>query len=148
MDSESEAFVLEVLRAHNIMTLATIREDGFPQATTVTFVNDGTTIYCGVEADSQKVHNIRHCDKVSLTIDHDVEDWNTIKALSMAATAEIVADPAEAERVGALVSAKFPQVSEMAEPAPGTYLFIRITPKVISLLDYSKGFGHTELVEA
>jgi hypothetical protein len=24
--------------------------------------------------------------------------------------------------------------------------FVRITPQIISVLDYSKGFGHTELV--
>ncbi len=148
MDPASEAFVLDVLREHNIMTLATIREDGYPQATTVTFVNEGTTIYCAVEAESQKANNIRHCNKVSLTIDHDVEDWNKIKALSMAATAEIVTDTAEAERIGALTLAKFPQLKDMPEPEPGSYVFIKISPKVISLLDYTKGFGHTELVEA
>ena len=148
MDPANEAFVLDVLRAHNIMTLATIRDDGFPQATTVTFVNDGTTIYCAVEASSQKARNIKHCDKVSLTIDHDVSDWSKIKALSMAAIAEIVTDPAEAERVGTLMTAKFPQVKDMAEPELGSYVFIRIAPKVISLIDYTQGFGHTDLVEA
>ena len=148
MDPANEAFVLDVLRAHNIMTLATIREDGFPQATTVTFVNDGTTIYCVVEANSQKAHNIKHCNKVSLTIDHDVADWTKIKALSMAAIAEIVTDSAEAERVGTLMTAKFPQLESMEEPEPGSYVLLRITPKVISLIDYTQGFGHTDLVEA
>jgi hypothetical protein len=33
MDRETEAFILDVLRRHNILTLATVREDGFPQAT-------------------------------------------------------------------------------------------------------------------
>ena len=28
-----------------------------------------------------------------------------------------------------------------------TLALIRVTPKVVSVLDYSKGFGYTELVE-
>lgn len=32
-----------------------------------------------------------------------------------------------------------------AEDLKGT-AFVRVTPKVISVLDYSKGFGHTDLV--
>jgi hypothetical protein len=35
MDRETEAFILDILRRHNVLTLATVREDGFPQATTV-----------------------------------------------------------------------------------------------------------------
>jgi hypothetical protein len=36
----------------------------------------------------------------------------------------------------------------MPPPAePGSIAFVRIVPKVISVLDYRKGFGHTELVE-
>jgi hypothetical protein len=31
-------------------------------------------------------------------------------------------------------------------PTPADVRIFRLTPTVISLLDYSKGFGHTELV--
>jgi hypothetical protein len=34
-----------------------------------------------------------------------------------------------------------------ADPDPGSLAFLSITPKVISVLNYSKGFGHTALVE-
>lgn len=69
MDRETEALVLDLLRQHNVLTLATVREDGWPQATTVGYVNDGLTIYvvCGI--DSQKTRNIRRSNKVSLTVD-------------------------------------------------------------------------------
>jgi len=36
------------------MTIATIRDDSYPQATTVSFMNDGLTIYFGTSSDSQR----------------------------------------------------------------------------------------------
>jgi hypothetical protein len=45
MDHEIEAFIRDLLRRHNLLTLATVREDGSPQATTVGYVNAGLVIY-------------------------------------------------------------------------------------------------------
>jgi general stress protein 26 len=123
-----------------------VREDGFPQATTVSYVNDGLTIYVGCGADSQKARNVRRCAKVSLTVDHDEEDWGKIQGLSMGATAEIVTDPAEIAHIGELMFAKYPQLQAMGPPDPKDFAFLKIIPKVISVLDYTKGFGHTRLV--
>lgn len=64
----------------------------------------------------------------------------------MGATAGIVTDPAEIAHIGELMFAKYPQLQAMAPPDPKDFAFLKITPKVISVLDYSKGFGHTELV--
>ena len=147
MDRETEAFILDILRQHNILTLATVREDGFPQATTVGYISDGLSLYVGCGADSQKLRNIDRCNKVSLTVDHDEDDWSRIRGLSMGATAEVVTDPAEIARVIELILAKFPQFKSMPKPEPGSFAFLKITPKVISVLDYSKGFGHTALIE-
>ena len=92
MDRESEAFILDLLRRYNVLTLATVREDGWPQATTVGYVHDGLTLYVGCGADSQKARNIERCNKVSLTVDRDEADWSRIQGLSMGATAEVVTD--------------------------------------------------------
>jgi nitroimidazol reductase NimA-like FMN-containing flavoprotein (pyridoxamine 5'-phosphate oxidase superfamily) len=49
----------------------TLRPDGWPQATTVGYVNEDLTLYflCGL--DCQKAANLARDDRVSLTIDHD-----------------------------------------------------------------------------
>jgi general stress protein 26 len=147
MQPDTERFILDVLQAHNILTLATVREDGYPQATTVGYVHEGLTLYIGTFAQAQKVANIRRCPKVSLTIDKDYDDWRQIKGLSMGGTAEILTDPEAIARVAALFTAKFPQIAALAVPIdPATVVFLKITPSVISVLDYTKGFGHTELV--
>jgi nitroimidazol reductase NimA-like FMN-containing flavoprotein (pyridoxamine 5'-phosphate oxidase superfamily) len=50
------------------MTLATNRPDGWPQATTVGYVNDGLTIYFLCSPQSQKAANLARDSRVSLTI--------------------------------------------------------------------------------
>ena len=130
------------------MTIATLRPDGWPQATTVGYVNVGLTLYflCGL--DSQKAANLARDDRVSLTIDHDTSDLMAIIGLSMAAHARVVTDRPEAEKVLRMLPLKYPeQVSlPVPMPTPQDVRIFRVTPTVISVLDYSKGFGHTELV--
>ena len=48
-------------------------------------------------------------DRVSLTIDHDTPQVMEIKGLSMAARAQVVADPAEAQKVLGLLMLKYPK---------------------------------------
>jgi hypothetical protein len=65
----------------------------------------------------------------------------------MGGTAEILTDPTEIQRVAALFTAKFPQIAKLPVPIdPASVVLLKITPIVISVLDYTKGFGHTELI--
>ena len=70
--------VLDLLKTHDKMTVATVRADGFPQATTVNYVNEELMIYFGCAARSQKARNIERDDRVSLAIDHEYADWSMI----------------------------------------------------------------------
>jgi nitroimidazol reductase NimA-like FMN-containing flavoprotein (pyridoxamine 5'-phosphate oxidase superfamily) len=47
MYSGQKLEIVEILAGANDMTIATLRLDGYPQATTVNYVNDGVTIYFG-----------------------------------------------------------------------------------------------------
>ncbi len=148
MDESMKQKVLALLDAHRIMTIATLRPDGWPQATTVGYANEGLALYflCGL--DSQKAANIARDNRVSLTIDHDTDQVMEITGLSMAARAEPVLDHAEGEKVLRLLMAKYsPQKSlPLPMPKPEEVRIFRVTPVVISVLDYTKGFGHTDLV--
>ena len=147
MNKDTERFVLDMLASHNILTLATVRDDGWPQATTVGYVNHGLLIYVMTFPEAQKVANIKYDPRVSLTVDREEPNWSKIKALSMAAMAEFVTEPGEIQLVSELMLEKFPQINEMREPDPSEVTILRLTPKVISILNYEKGFGHEELVE-
>lgn len=148
MDDEIRRKILALLDQHRIMTVATLRPDGWPQATTVGYVNEGLTLYflCGL--DSQKAGNLARDNRLSLTIDRDTADVMAITGLSMAARAHAVDDRAEAEKVLRMLPLKYPDAPPlpMKMPSPDEVRLFRVTPTVISVLDYSKGFGHTDLV--
>lgn len=148
MDDAIRNQILALLDQHRIMTIATLRPDGWPQATTVGYVNEGLTLYflCGPE--SQKAANLARDDRVSLAIDHDTPDLMAITGLSMAARAQAIVDRDEASRILGLFPLKYPEniAVPIPMPTPEDVKIFRVTPTVISVLDYSKGFGHTELV--
>lgn len=143
MDEPTRRKILSILDAHRIMTVATLRPDGWPQATTVGYANDGLTLYflCGL--DSQKAMNLARDNRVSATIDHDTDQVMEITGLSMAARAEPVLEHAEGEKVLKLLMAKYsPQKSlSLPMPKPEEVRIFRLQPTVISVLDYTKGFG-------
>lgn len=140
--------ILSLLDQHRIMTIATLRPDGWPQATTVGYANEGLALYFLCGPDSQKANNLARDDRVSLTIDHDTPQVMEITGLSMAAHAQAVTDPAEAEKAMRLLFQKYPEQASLPLPMPtaADVCIFRVTPIVISVLDYSKGFAHTDLV--
>nr|WP_029353221.1 pyridoxamine 5'-phosphate oxidase family protein [Bosea sp. 117] len=149
MDAALRERILHVLDTHRICTVATLRPDGWPQATTVGYVHEGLTVYFLCGRDSQKAANLARDDRVSLTIDHDTADLMAISGLSLAGHARAVEDEAVAGRVIAAMIAAYPEAAAsppIDPPAPRDVRIFAVTPVVISLLDYSKGFGHTDLV--
>ena len=146
MDDILKSKILELLNQHRLMTLATNRPDGWPQATTVGYVNDGLTIYFLCSPQSQKAANLARDNRISLTIDHDVSDPMTITGLSMAAQAQPVTDLTETAKVMNLLGTRYPEYAAFPIPKPEEIAIYRALPKVISFLDYSKGFGHSDLV--
>ena len=146
MTPASKRFILEQLKAHRNMSLATVRPDGYPQATTVTYANDGLTLYFCCDRNGQKVRNLRRSSKVSLTINKDTANWKKITGLSMGATAKVLERPADTKRALALLSRKFKDMKGLSAEDLAETAFVRVQPKVISMLDYRRGFGWTKLV--
>jgi nitroimidazol reductase NimA-like FMN-containing flavoprotein (pyridoxamine 5'-phosphate oxidase superfamily) len=52
MDSATRKQIVSIIDDMNDLTLATVREDGYRQAMTVSYVNDGLTIYFGTATDA------------------------------------------------------------------------------------------------
>ena len=148
MDDALANKILKLLDEHRIMSIATLRPDGWPQATTVGYAHEGLTLYFLCGRDSQKAANLAHDDRVSITIDHDTPQVMEIAGLSMAGRAHAVADRLEAEKAMALLFARYPEQKSFPLPMPSVddVCIVRVKPSVISVLDYSKGFGHTDLV--
>ena len=147
MTPELRDAVLGILDQHRIMTLATNRSDGWPQATVVGYANDGLKIYCFVSRLSQKYSNIMRDPRVSATVASDFSNPLEIKGLSFAAKAAAITEATEFDRAYDIFLKRFPQYATWPRPNPAAAPMLRITPTVISVLDYSKGFGHSDLVK-
>ena len=50
---------LDILDSNKIMTIATVRPDGWPQATIIGYANEGWSLYFPIYRDSQKFANIK-----------------------------------------------------------------------------------------
>jgi hypothetical protein len=149
MDAGFRSKILALLDEHRILSLATLRPDGWPQATTVGYVNDGMAIYFMCAKGSQKAQNLARDDRVSLTIDHDTPNPMAIHGLSMAARAVPVVDKPTLQKVMLeLLPKKYPEYGPLMSQADLSLMTaFRLVPQVISVLDYSQGFGHSDLVQ-
>ena len=148
MDSALRAFVVDLLASHELLTLATLREDGWPQATTVAYVNEGLTLFAATGAHAQKVLNIRRQPRVSLTVNGAKADWARLQGVSMAASAQVLESRSEIQRVARRMKKKFPSLAEFSDPEHERgWAFLRIVPQVISIIDYTRGFGHSLLLK-
>jgi nitroimidazol reductase NimA-like FMN-containing flavoprotein (pyridoxamine 5'-phosphate oxidase superfamily) len=149
MTPELEHDIRAVIYEGQDLTLATLRPDGWPQATTVSYASDGLAIYFGCSDRSQKAQNLARDDRISAVIDLPYRHWNEIRGLSVGGRAVRVTDPAEQARAGALFLKKFAGEIEQYVQGDGAGLaMFRIAPVVFALLDYRQGFGHHEVVAA
>lgn len=138
--------IIQLLDAHRIMTIATNRPDGWPQATTVSYANDGLVLYSFVARNGQKYSNIRRDSRVSIAIARDYPQPLAIKGLSLAGRALVIEDRGEVDHAYALLLSRYPEYKIRPRPIPAEVPLIRVTPEFVSVLDYSKGFGHTDLI--
>jgi general stress protein 26 len=146
MKTALKQLIVRLLDDHRIMTIATNRPDGWPQATVVGYTNDGLVLYTFIARNSQKYANIQLDPRVSIAIAKDYPQPLAIKGLSMAAHALVIEDSGEVDHATALLRHRYPEYRVLPKPNPAEVPLIRITPEIISILDYSKGFGHTDLV--
>ncbi|ALK08324.1 pyridoxamine 5'-phosphate oxidase family protein [Blastochloris viridis] len=138
--------IVKLLGEHRVLTLATVRPDGWPHATLVGFCNDGLALYMFVSRDSQKVRNIRHEPRVSAAVGSDTRRPLDIKGLSLAGRAVVVEDRSEIEHARTLYLQRYPEYRVLPAPNPAEIAMLRLVPDVVSVTDYSKGFGHADLV--
>lgn len=148
MDEEWKKKIVALLDGHRTMRIATNRPDGWPQTTTGGYANEGLSIYFLCGKDSQKAANLARDDRFSLTVDDDPDQVMQIRDLSMAAHARRVDDETEGARVLSLLFTRYPAQAAMEFdlPSPRDVALFELTPKVVSVLDYTLGFGHADLV--
>lgn len=136
------ANALSILNAHGTMCLATVKPDGWPQATTVCYVNDGLEIYFLVSLTSQKFANISGDDRVSIAIGAPADRPADIKGLSMAANVSQARDEPYRSQMLKKLSDRHPNYFDAATFDFAGSALMRAQSRLISVVDFSKGLGH------
>ena len=133
--------VLEFLREHTTMTLATASSTGVPRATTLRFVSDGLTLYFWTRSQSWTARQIEQNPLVSFTIDEETA------GLQGTGQARMVLGGEEIGRAVELFADKFPQALGASTM---NISFFRIAPTDIKLVDetYGGGRGETQMFAA
>jgi general stress protein 26 len=138
-----ESKVIEILAEHRLMTVATLRPDGWPQATVVGYASDGLTLYFVVPRASQKVRNIARNPRISIAIGADRPGAGSIRGLSMAALAGEVTDMAEVERLNELVWRRYPE-HRVFSPGVSSVALMKAEPQIVSVIDFAAPGDRTQ----
>jgi uncharacterized protein YhbP (UPF0306 family) len=131
-DERVPAQVLDYLREHNTLTLATASPAGIPRASTYLYVSDGPTLYFWVKTNSNTARHIEQNSVVSFTIDEYASDLRQTRGVQGMAECSPLLSGEEVARVADLFGQKFPSL------APGNTLsisFFRIAPTELQFID-------------
>lgn len=134
--------IIGLLAHERLMSLAVNRPDGWPQVTTVGYINDGLNLYFVTGRESQKLANLQADPRVSVSI-HSTMDVARAVGVSMAARAVEVSDPAEVERLNQMMFKRWPTVSVYC-PATSSIAIVHLKPEVICAISASAGRSRTE----
>ena len=143
---ESRERVKQFLASHTTLTLATVAEDGRPQAASLFFaeMEDMSLIFLS-ERKTRHSHNIRRDSRVAATIYADGQQWQSIQGLQLEGHCRALSGQA-AQIARAVYLAKYPFIAQNKILAAMLNLvtFYRIEPAWIRLIDNNRGFGHKE----
>ena len=135
---------IQILNDHRQMAISTVRPDGWPQTTIVGYTNDGWKLYFLIFRASQKFANIAKDDRVSIAVAADTSFLGEIKAVFAGAHAREVTDPSERDNAWRSMMERHPNLAEFGAPDDKETALMCAECKYVSVLDYSKGIGHSE----
>ncbi len=141
--SRAVAAIVELLDRERLMTLACNRPDGWPQATTVGYLNDGLNLYFIVARTSQKFANLQADSRASVAIRSESGRGGAGVGLSMAGRAVEIVDPQVVERLNTLVAERYTEVHVYC-PSADAVAVLHFRPMVISAVGVSHGRSDAE----
>ena len=146
IDRDLKPNILEILDANRTMAVATIRPDGWPQATIVGYVHDDLTLYFATARGSQKFANLVREPRLSIAIGGHGKTDGDLRGLSMAARAAEVMDLDEVARLNALIASRYPEQAVFA-PRGASVALMRASPEIISVVDPASGLPQPLLLK-
>jgi len=140
--------ILDYLRSHNTMTLATCAGD-VPWAATVFYANDEFELYFFSSPESRHGQNLSINPRVAVTIQEDYKDWRVIQGIQLEGRAMLVDGILEKAKAMAIYARKYADVIKLfTDPASGVFYraflkvkFYRVEPEKLFFIDNRQGFG-------
>jgi nitroimidazol reductase NimA-like FMN-containing flavoprotein (pyridoxamine 5'-phosphate oxidase superfamily) len=135
---------IEILSSNRLMSIATVRPDGWPQTTIVGYANQGFRLYFLIYRTSQKFENISRDNRVSISVAHEPRELHEIRAVYAGCHALEVTELGERSYAWRLLAERHPNLTDLAPPRSDEVATMAADCRYISVLDYSKGLGHSE----
>jgi uncharacterized protein YhbP (UPF0306 family) len=130
--------VLEYLRAHNTLSLATASPTGVPHASTFVYANDGLTIYFCTRPETTTARQIDQNPAVAFTIDEYYPDWSKTKGIQGTGDCRVLLDPQGIRHGVELFQQKYPFLSDART---ANLSFFRIVPSEVQFIDNESAGG-------
>ena len=140
--------ILDYLKGHNTMTLATSAGD-VPWAATVFYASDGLRLYFFSAPESRHCQNLAANGRVAVTVQEDYQDWRKIKGIQLEGRAELVDGVVEKAKAMTIYALKYPEVIKLfTDPTSGVFhkaflkvKFYCVVPEKLFFIDNAQGFG-------
>jgi uncharacterized protein len=138
--------VKKFLVDHTTLTLATVTDEGRPQAAPLFFAEtDDLSLIFISEKKVRHSRNIAQNNNVAVTIYADGQPWQSIRGLQIEGTcAPLAGEVAQNARNIYLQKFFFIQQNTLLQLMLNAVTFFQITPTWIRLIDNTQGFGHKE----
>ncbi len=136
---------LNYLQAHQVMTLATIGEDGV-WAAAVFYVHRGFSLYFLSAGHTRHAQNIAMQPHIAATIQEDYKDWPKIQGIQLEGVVTQLEDEARAQCI-ALYQAKYPFLAgddPQIKTAVSKVNWYCLQPTHLYFIDNCKGLGHRD----
>jgi uncharacterized protein YhbP (UPF0306 family) len=146
MNESIEQHIKQFMAAHTTLTLATVAEDGRPQAAPLFYAEtDDLSLIFISERKVRHSQNITRDNRVAVTIYADGQQWQEIQGLQLEGTCLALSGrAARTARTKYLNKYPFIQKNGLLKLMLNTVIFYKITPIWIRLIDNARGFGHKE----
>jgi uncharacterized protein YhbP (UPF0306 family) len=152
--------LLDLLRRHDTMTLATTGPDGEPQAAAVFYAaDDQLNLYFLSDPSSRHGRNLKRDSRVAATVQADGQPWREIRGLQIEGTARETEGARETARAAGVYGLRFQffrgildnrnafheaSGSSILRDALASSRFYVLRPDWIRLIDNREGLGHKE----
>jgi nitroimidazol reductase NimA-like FMN-containing flavoprotein (pyridoxamine 5'-phosphate oxidase superfamily) len=135
---------VEILDNNQLMAIATLRPDGWPQNTIVGYSNAGFALYFMIFRTSQKFANIQRDPRVAIAVGKEPATLNDAQAVYAAAEAVEVTEPSERDQAWRLLIARHPNLGDVELSELSDAALMRADCRNLSVVDFTKGLGHTD----